>query len=78
MEQDIKKELEEIMGNLNCPKDFQCYKSGFENLCKAQKVGIMNYLLCLEEASCTFSTFIGDAYYCQCPLRIYLSMKLNK
>lgn len=80
MERDAKKEIEKIMGNLECPKDFKCYRSGFEDLCKAKVVGTENHLLCLEEepTSCTFSVFVGNTYYCQCPLRIYLTLKLNK
>lgn len=34
------KEIKEIIGHLKCPKDFNCYKSGFDVLCKAKDVGI--------------------------------------
>lgn len=40
MEQDYKKEIEEIIGQIQCPKDFKCYKSGFQVLCKARDMGI--------------------------------------
>jgi hypothetical protein len=33
---DINKEIEKIIDGLKCPKDFICYTSGFENLCRAQ------------------------------------------
>lgn len=80
MEQKIKKEIEEIMDEMNCPKDFICYKSGFENLCKAEDVGRKSVLLCLEEnpLDCKFSIPIGSTYYCQCPLRIYIAKKVEK
>ena len=80
MEQDIKKEVEEIISGLQCPKDFECYKSGFENLCKAKDIGLKNYLECLEEdpTSCTFSLSMSGLYYCECPLRIYIAKKLKK
>lgn len=80
MEQAVKKEIEEIIGNLNCPKDFKCYISGFKDLCKAKAVRGENHLLCLEEepTSCTFSVLVGNTYYCQCPLRMYITLKLNK
>jgi len=37
MIQDIKankEKIEQIMADMNCPKDFECYKSGFDTLCK--------------------------------------------
>jgi len=34
------KEIKEIIGHLKCPKDFNCYKSGFDVLCKAKDVEI--------------------------------------
>ncbi len=34
------KEIKEIIGRLKCPKVFNCYKSGFDVLCKAKDVGI--------------------------------------
>ena len=40
MEQNQKQEIEKIIGGIKCPKDFKCYKSGFENLCKAKDIGI--------------------------------------
>ena len=35
MEQDYKKEMEESIDELECPKVLKCYKSGFENLCSS-------------------------------------------
>jgi hypothetical protein len=70
----------EVMGDATCPKDFKCYKSGFENLCKAQEVGLETFLECLEEHAmeCTFSVRFGGLYYCRCPLRVYISKKFKK
>ena len=80
MEQDHEKELQEIIGGFTCPKDFKCYKSGFEDLCRAKDVGIHSILECLEEdaALCLFSINVHDAYYCECPLRIYIAKRLKK
>ena len=36
MEQDYKKEIEKIIGEMTCPKDFRCYKSKFKSICKAE------------------------------------------
>jgi hypothetical protein len=80
MEQDHEKELKEIMAGLACPKDFKCYRHGFENLCKAQDVGLETFLECLEEHpyDCPLSVSFGGLYYCRCPLRVYISKKLKK
>ena len=80
MEQDWKKEIEQIIGELNCRKDFKCYKSGFTDLCKARDIGLDSFLECLEEAPyrCPFSVHFGREYYCKCPLRVYIAKKENK
>jgi len=82
MEQDNRKEIEEIIGQLKCPKDFKCYRSGFETLCKAEDIGMKTYLKCLEEdaSHCLFSMSFGSGsmYFCACPLRVYISKKLKK
>jgi len=81
MEQNNEKELQEIIGGIICAKDFKCYKSGFDDLCKAQDVGLESYLVCLEERplECKFSVgFFGERYYCECPLRVYISKKFKK
>jgi hypothetical protein len=80
MKQEHKLELEQIIGGLQCPKDFKCYKMGFENLCKAKDVGLESHLECLEEHpfQCKFSVAFGRSYFCHCPLRIFLAKKLKK
>jgi len=80
MEQDHDKELQEMIGSFTCPKDFKCYKSGFEKLCKAQEVGLETFLECLEEDpyECPFSLSFGDMFLCECPLRVYITKKLKK
>ena len=81
MEIDHNEEIEKIIAQMQCPKDFQCYKSGFETLCKAEDVGMESYLACLEEhpLECKFSVgFFGDRFYCECPLRVYVAKMLEK
>jgi len=46
MGQDHKKEIEQIMSQFKCPKDFGCYKSGFKVLCKAKDIRIESFLEC--------------------------------
>jgi len=80
MDQESQNEIERIIGQLKCSKDFVCYKSGFETLCKAEDVGMESHLSCLEEHpfACKFSVVFGGLYYCSCPLRIYIAKKLKK
>jgi hypothetical protein len=80
MEQAHKKQIEEIIGQFECPKGFICYKSGLEALCKAKDIGIESLLLCLEEdpRKCNFSLDLGSRYICECPLRIYIAQKVKK
>ena len=57
MKEDIKREIEEVIGRIQCPKDFRCYKMEFPILCKAEYIGLENYLKCLETKpqECKFS-----------------------
>ena len=79
MKEEERKRINDIMGQMQCPKDFSCASSGFANLCKARDFGLDNYLECLEvnPLECTFALPFGDIHLCQCPLRVHLSKKLN-
>jgi hypothetical protein len=80
MEQDIKKQIKEIIGDLQCPELFCCLESGFEFGCKARDVGVENYLACFEESDppCWFVEPFGNKNYCHCPIRIHICKKLGK
>jgi hypothetical protein len=76
-----KKELEEIIGSMQCPKDFKCYTSELKSLCKAKKFDAFESLMCVndEEAQeCLFSVRYAYTYFCQCPLRNYIAEKFGK
>ena len=80
-EQSRTKEIEAIISQFKCPKDFQCYKSHFEVLCLAKDIGLESFLECLEEdpLGCQFSLPFGyNTQFCQCPLRAYICKKLGK
>ena len=80
MKEEDRKKIEQLMGNIECPKDFKCAESGFEQLCMAKDFGHENYLECLEKnpSSCIYSLTLGDVHLCECSLRVYLAKKLNK
>jgi hypothetical protein len=75
-----RKKIEELASGLNCSKDFICYKSGLEKLCKARDFGMEEYIDCLEETpeKCEFSLSFGTGHLCTCPVRIYIAKNLEK
>jgi hypothetical protein len=80
LEQDFKKEIEEIMGRMKCPKDFKCYKSGFKELCKSKDTNVGSFVECLEEnfRGCRFSLPFENTRFCLCSMRIHIVEKLGK
>jgi hypothetical protein len=77
---DHKDEIEKIIGQMQCSKDFQCYKSGFEILSKIKDIGLASHVQCLEENvfGCQFSVRFGGNYFCECPLRVYIAKEVKK
>ena len=75
-----KPQIEEIIGGMKCPRDFKCYESGFEDLCKAKDIGLESFSKCLEEdpLECTFAFSFGYSHFCKCPLRVYIAKTLQK
>lgn len=67
--------IQEIMGEMQCPRDFKCYKSGFENLGKVRIIGGGKLVECLEEnrQPCDLGFVFGYGYFCDCPLRKYIA-----
>jgi hypothetical protein len=47
MDQDIKKQIKEIIGDIQCPREFCCLETGFDRSCKTKDVGLEGHL-------CTF------------------------
>jgi hypothetical protein len=80
MDEDVKRELKEIIGGMSCPKDFRCYAGGLTVLCKAEDVGLESFLKCLEDnpRDCPFSLDYGGSHFCKCPLRVYIKKKLGR
>ncbi len=80
MQEEIRRKITEIMGEMTCPKDFECAESGFDKLCSARNIGLESYLECLEPDSryCTFNLPFSNIYYCRCPLRVYIAQTLKR
>lgn len=81
MEQEVEKEIEQIIEGMECTKDFECYRSGFKRLCRARNGGLQEHVWCMEEAGvslgCRYSLSFGAGMLCKCPLRVYLAKKLK-
>lgn len=83
MADEVRRKIKEIMGEMTCPHDFACARSGFNRLCTVEDKGMESFLVCLECAGdahppCTFRLSFGYSYYCRCPLRVFLAKELNR
>ena len=80
MDEDLRKQIEEIVEGMDCVKDFKCCEDNFANLCRAKDIGINSFLECLEEKpqECEFAMPFGNAFFCKCPVRIVIARKLSK
>jgi hypothetical protein len=80
IEKSIESHIEEMMCGFTCHKDFECYRSGFRNLCKARDIGLESFVACLmsDPLECKFTLLFGGVFFCTCPVRIYLVKNLKK
>ena len=78
MKKEIGKKIREIIGKMQCPKDFKCAELGFEGLCKAKYIWKKKQLVCLESdpADCEFSIISVNENLCSCSLRGLIARKL--
>ena len=76
VEQNHKIMAEEIMGLMDCPSDFSCYKKKLRPLCKTKDIGMKDYVLVTKNGHwCKYLMIVGEIYYCSCPLCVYLTKK---
>ena len=80
MEEKVDNTIENIMEQVKCPKNFSCLKSESEDICKAEDMGLDDYVECLESEPglCRFSIPFGATYFCKCKMRVHLCKKLGK
>jgi hypothetical protein len=74
------RQIQEIMQQVECKRDFQCYMSGFKDLRKIKDIGMPDSVRCLSKGpeNCEYSFAFGDSYFCKCPLRIYIAKNFKK
>jgi hypothetical protein len=73
--------IEEMQSSgVKCLRDFQCYQSSLEKLCKIKGVGAFDNVECYsEEARCCGLSFAVDSKrFCKCPLRKYISQNFRR
>ncbi|MBA7708983.1 hypothetical protein ES703_117890 [subsurface metagenome] len=44
MKEEVRNRITEIIGEMHCPKDFNCAESGFDELCMAKNIGLESFL----------------------------------
>lgn len=71
--------ISEIIGKMQCQRDFECVEFGFKKLCKAKDISLEDYVECLDpkHLDCGFALSFGHGYLCRCLLRVYLA-KIQK
>jgi len=73
-------DVQKIMAETDCPRNFRCYKSGFEKLTPV-KVLSATGIECLKarESFCRMSVSFGmNTMLCECPLRKYVALELGR
>jgi hypothetical protein len=73
-----KKQVEDIIRGMHCPKAFKCKISNFTDVPKVSFFG--KTLRCLEQnpRDCEWSISFGMGYICQCPLNYYVHRNIIK
>ena len=78
--QEHKNKMEAIIEEMkrddsNCLRDFQCYMSSLEVLCKIKGIGVFDMIRCASKDArcCGLSFTVGGEGFCKCPLRRYIS-----
>ena len=73
--QENKQQIEEIIRRMDCPRNFECYKSDFGSMGEVGIVGDAVMIECIEERGwkCEFGSPRGPGVVCKCPLRNYIA-----
>lgn len=78
--QEYAEQIEGIISSMDCPKEFKCYKSNFENICRAADRGLDTLADCCDAGTttCEFRVSFGRGAFCRCPLRVFVAKHLDK
>ena len=66
-----RKEIEKLLTQITCDKDFGCVRNNFIDLCKVEYNSEHDLLMCFEEkhCKCKFKDVTNQGIICRCPLR---------
>jgi len=80
MKEEQRKQVEELIDRLDCPRGFKCYKSGFDDLPEGKGEDEARFIYCMEKnmTECEFFLPLSDLKICQCPLRLYIASMLRR
>jgi hypothetical protein len=72
--------IAKIISEQECPFDFICYKSRFEDLCAAILDSGGRVVECVDEnaKTCRHSSPFGSTFICACPMRCYIATQFHK
>ena len=83
--QEYRRQIEKIIADMKtkspkCLKNYQCYESSLEKLCRIKGVSTYDEIKCFsEEARCCGLSFPSmSKRYCNCPLRRYISVNFHR
>jgi hypothetical protein len=81
-------DVQSIMAEMECERDFPCYESGFEDLTPVKAFSGTDVIACLNQkkSRCPNSLEFGSTtklhecplMLCECPLRKYVSLNLGR
>ena len=80
MEEEDRKKIEQLMGEIECPKDFMCLRENLDRLCQVRKFESNEHLECLEKnpEQCPFAVPFINRHICICQMRMFIIQKLDK
>ena len=72
--------INELMKEFHCAKNFKCLEFKFDEMCKAKDIGQEDYLECLDPNAeqCEYSLSFAHGYLCQCSIRLHIKKSLKK
>ena len=83
--QEHKNQMQAIIAKMRqdgvkCLKDFQCYTSSLEKLCKVKGIGPFDSIQCVNDDAgcCGLSFTVPWEVFCKCPLRRYICANFHR
>jgi hypothetical protein len=79
--QNIEHIIEQMQNQgIECLKNFECYTSSLDKLCKIKGIGAFGMLECYsaDAEKCGLSFVALSKHFCRCPLRKYIAASFHK